>query len=429
MTTICGIAGFIISDKDFGKINTERMTEVLARLMQQRGQDATGVCTVSPRGRVELRKEAVKAEVFLAGRKGIGRSAQTCLIHTRAATQGKPDNPLNNHPIRYEDIIGIHNGMVRNDDDLFDVMQWERKAQVDSEAIFASIHHYPKLEDGLKAIDASWAIAWINQSIEPRTLWLARGKSNPLFYARTTEGSTIFASTKSAVEAALHAGGLNIDPKGDYVTEADQGFLACVDVDGTLETFPKFDFSGLHAVEDPKRARLTNWSGDWENASHGYWRGGASGKPVHPSSPYRVPAAGAGAGAKEGDLRQNHVVGEGWIQQRYSAGVWHKQRPLTALEINAMSPAQKSASIKQEVTERQVVPYAMTSSSHERPPAEGDRVEIGVRLAISSDDTFDLVGTIMEVTAGGELVIDFDACHVPVKVPFRHLSSISQTGA
>lgn len=444
---MCGIAGFVISDKDFGKIDTERMTLVLARMMEQRGKDATGICTVSLRGRIELRKDALKAEVFLAGRKGIGRSAQTALIHTRAATQGSPSNPLNNHPIRYENIIGIHNGMVRNDDDLFDVMKWERKAQVDSEAIFASIHHYPKLHDGLEAIDAGWAIAWIDQAIEPRTLWLARGRSNPLFYGRTVEGSTVFASTKEAVASAFIAGGIITNAKDVYIYEAPQGFVACIDVAGELEEFPKFDFMGLNAVEDPTKRRTYHYGGfgtdDWVQASLNYrGGGGVTGKvtPPNGSSPPNSAGSGVGGGGnplapKEGDLRSRHVVGDGWVQQRFSAGSWHKQRPLQAREINAIPPADRAVIVKSDVVERTPTvvemkqPYAITAGNTAGRRQIGDRIEIGVRLAVGSGDTFDITGTVIAVTESGDMMVDVDPCRIPMKVPNRLTGQLAQTGA
>lgn len=46
----------------------------------------------------------------------LGRPLNHVLGHTRAKTKGSEFNPLNNHPIIVGDIIGIHNGGVKNDD-------------------------------------------------------------------------------------------------------------------------------------------------------------------------------------------------------------------------------------------------------------------------------------------------------------------------
>lgn len=405
------------------------MTSVLATLMKSRGTDATGVCTVSPKGRVELRKEPRAADVFLAGRKGIGRSAQTALIHTRAATQGRPENPLNNHPIRYENVIGIHNGMVRNDDDLFELMGWERKGQVDSEAIFASIHHNPVLKDGLEAIDAGWAIAWINQQIEPRTLWLARGRTNPLFFGRTKAGSTVFASTKSAVEAAFRAGGINVDPKENYVVEAAQGFLACVGVDGKMEEFDKFDYNGLHAVSKP-RTYVTHYGGgwdgdtDWERAAADFAASGGGGTPgkaathtaPHPRS------GGGGTLVPNGTERTRHEVGYGLIKEIMINGTWHRR----AVQNNGTAlPAAEHDNVVD------------IDKPHFRTPErgdvskiaqEGDRIEMRVRTSIRTADETTFTGTVLSV---GEhtAAVEWDACSIPLGAPYSIIGQLAQTGA
>jgi len=252
---MCGIAGFRIADGDLGLINTEAMTWSLGIDMMKRGSDATGIFTVDRKGRFKLRKKAVQANVFLAGREGIGRSAQTLLLHTRAATQGRPENNLNNHPIEYNNIVGIHNGIVYNDDDLFSHFKWERKAAVDSEAIFAALAHLP-LREALENIEAGWAIAWVDTAVDSKRLWLARGETSPLEYMTTTNGSVIFASTASAVKEAATWGGIK-DVEYKHITTAPQGFLAYCDGNG-LTVMEPFDGSGKNSVA--KRTRYTHAS-------------------------------------------------------------------------------------------------------------------------------------------------------------------------
>ena len=109
----------MIAPSDHGMIDTASMTVLLGYEMKSRGTDATGILTVDTKGRLKLRKKPYPADVFLASREGIGCSAQTLLLHTRAATQGRPNIPGNNHPIQHGGIIGIHNGVIWNDDKLF----------------------------------------------------------------------------------------------------------------------------------------------------------------------------------------------------------------------------------------------------------------------------------------------------------------------
>jgi hypothetical protein len=237
--------------------------------MMARGKDATGVATVDFKGRWKNRKKDVAADVFLASRSGIGTNSQSVLIHTRAATQGRPENNLNNHPIVHGSIVGIHNGIVYNDDDLFKHFGWERNAQVDSEAIFAAINHL-ELDEALKNIDAGWAVAWFNKDDDPRKLWLARGYSSPLYYALTVNGSVVFASTEKAVEEAFEWGGVNGKP---HVIKAPEGFLAHTDPDnGGLTVLPTFDGSGKDAIGARKYAGRGYVHGGWDSDEAEAWQ-------------------------------------------------------------------------------------------------------------------------------------------------------------
>jgi predicted glutamine amidotransferase len=40
------------------------------------------------------------------------------LIHVRDYTKGHPEVEANNHPIRHGSVVGIHNGVIENDDAL-----------------------------------------------------------------------------------------------------------------------------------------------------------------------------------------------------------------------------------------------------------------------------------------------------------------------
>lgn len=330
---MCGIAGFVIADGDLGKLDPEVMTKILALHMQSRGKDATGILTVSPKGRMKLRKAATAADIFLASRDGVGSRAQTVLIHTRAATKGSPTNPLNNHPIVYDTIYGIHNGMVSNDDDLFQVHGWKRYAQVDSEAIFASLHHKASPKEALEDIDASYAVAWVDTSGDPRTLWIARGWSSPLFYLRTKNGSTIFASTKAAVVDAGSAGGLIEKDKEleKYIIDTKPGTMCVTSADGTWD---ELTFNGLGTAATYLPGHRKTYTGGY--GGYGGWDEedwmGASGHrtgrtPIGQvgqgkvSNPYK--AKEVGSLIKEGAQRHFHSVAEQrWIRQAFLNNEW-----------------------------------------------------------------------------------------------------------
>ena len=41
------------------------------------------------------------------------------LVHVRDFTKGHPTLLANNHPIRHGSVVGIHNGVIDNDEELF----------------------------------------------------------------------------------------------------------------------------------------------------------------------------------------------------------------------------------------------------------------------------------------------------------------------
>ncbi len=202
--------------------------KLLGTEMERRGSHATGVCTVNARGHVKVKKAPARAEVFFASREGLGRSAQLLLVHTRHATQGPPAVNANNHPIESGRIVGIHNGVIWNDDSLWKANPtWVRRAEVDSEVVFAGLDVHQDTEHRLSVLevtDGSMAVAWIDR-LDPLRLHLARGQSSPLFTAYVKEtGSLIFASTQSAVTDAGKALGLELTvplmfKEGDYLSD------------------------------------------------------------------------------------------------------------------------------------------------------------------------------------------------------------------
>ena len=129
------------------------------------------------------------------------------LIHVRDFTKGHPDIEANNHPIRHGSVVGVHNGIVSNDDELlarYGIERAEPQMTVDSEAIFALVEL--REHDPARAVRAPGRDGG-RVARRPRrdTLYLARGRMRPLWLA-TAGGSLYFASTRRAlaiVAAAL----------------------------------------------------------------------------------------------------------------------------------------------------------------------------------------------------------------------------------
>lgn len=107
-----------------------------------RGRAATGLGVIQRSGQALVHKVDIEAEKFVETggyHDLLGTvNAETVVIlgHTRLPTQGSPLNPHNNHPITVGPVVGVHNGHIANDDELFARRALPRIAQVDSEIIF-----------------------------------------------------------------------------------------------------------------------------------------------------------------------------------------------------------------------------------------------------------------------------------------------------
>src|SRR5688572_22973002 len=200
---MCGIAGFSV-DPDSSVDRTLAAQALLAGIAE-RGADAVGYAHRGEAGPTTVTKLRGGASALL-DELAVPAETSEALIHVRDFTKGHPDIQANNHPIRHGTVVGVHNGIVSNDDELlarYGIDRAEPQMTVDSEAIFALMEireHDPR---ALSELRGAMAAAWLDDRGD--TLYLARGRMRPLWVA-TARGGLYFASTRRAlaiVEAAL----------------------------------------------------------------------------------------------------------------------------------------------------------------------------------------------------------------------------------
>ena len=195
---MCGIAGYSLS----GSSSVERTLAAQALLagIAERGADAVGYAHRCPGGSVEIHKQRSGASALLE-QVVLPAEAAEVLVHVRDYTKGHPRIEANNHPIRHGAVVGVHNGIFFNDDDLMEQHGFERAEPlmtVDSEAIFALAEAAWGEASALEQLNGSMATAWIDER-RPGTVFLARGVGRPLWIGTAPE-ELFFASTKAALE-------------------------------------------------------------------------------------------------------------------------------------------------------------------------------------------------------------------------------------
>lgn len=178
--------------------------------IQSRGMDATGMALIDKDGKLYWHKDDSSAWKFLTRQDTKDfmadhlPAAEQVILHTRAWTKGHPSKVENNHPLVYERVAVVHNGVINNDDELFRDLKLERHAETDSDVIRAILDEEGLTEGAVKELRrlrGSAAIAAIDPKM-PDKLLLARC-NNPLVMAVLPDNDHfIWASEKSAIHAA-----------------------------------------------------------------------------------------------------------------------------------------------------------------------------------------------------------------------------------
>jgi glucosamine 6-phosphate synthetase-like amidotransferase/phosphosugar isomerase protein len=195
---MCGIAGYSL-DGDSSVDRTLAAQALLAGIAE-RGADAVGYAHRGAGSHVTIHKQRSGAAALLEDIR-LPPDATDALVHVRDYTKGHPTIEANNHPIRHGSIVGIHNGIIVNDEEIFARYGLERaepEMTVDSEAIFALMDGTRSDHASLEELRGTMATAWIDERT-PTGMHLARGFARPLWIGRARR-ELFFASTKSALE-------------------------------------------------------------------------------------------------------------------------------------------------------------------------------------------------------------------------------------
>lgn len=162
---MCGIVGAFSFGNIDEKLEKKRkevvsyMVTELLLLSIDRGTDATGIATLFDDGNFMGLKMGISApefvsrlgetetdyKGFLTAWKKYEHACRAVLGHCRKSSIGRNNyENANNHPIRVEEVVGVHNGTLKNHDVIFKKLGCKRDGEVDSEAIIRFAHHLTK---------------------------------------------------------------------------------------------------------------------------------------------------------------------------------------------------------------------------------------------------------------------------------------------
>jgi glucosamine 6-phosphate synthetase-like amidotransferase/phosphosugar isomerase protein len=205
---MCGVAGYSVDSRS-GLSRTLAAQALLAGIAE-RGSDAVGYAMRLRNGELDVRKRRAGASALLDDLTLPDDAAQV-LLHVRDYTKGHPRITANNHPVRHGAVVGVHNGIIFNDDELLARYEIERahpQMTVDSEAIFALMERSQSDPRSLEQLRGSMAAAWMDER-EPDAVFVARGVGRPLWLG-IGRHEVVFASTVQALEVMERYTGLKV---------------------------------------------------------------------------------------------------------------------------------------------------------------------------------------------------------------------------
>ena len=250
---MCGIAGYSLG-LDSALERTLAARALLAGIAE-RGADAVGYAHRSQGSAVTIHKQRSGASALLE-HISVPEDANQLLVHVRDYTKGHPSLAANNHPIRHGSVVGVHNGIIVNDDELFDehgIARAEPGMTVDSEIIFALAEQSRgRTADTFEQLYGSMAAAWLDEG-RPE-LVLARGMGRPLWLG-LGKRELFFASTRLALELVESYGGLKLKK-----SQLEEGTIVAIENGAIVarDTFApdmSFEEEPLPAVRAPDEGR------------------------------------------------------------------------------------------------------------------------------------------------------------------------------
>jgi glucosamine 6-phosphate synthetase-like amidotransferase/phosphosugar isomerase protein len=254
---LCGIAGYNLSDGSH--LDQTLATQTLLAAISERGSDAVGYAYRGPDTPLAVHKQRGGASALLDNLEVLP-GAREMLVHVRDYTKGHPSLTANNHPIRHGSVLGVHNGIIVNDEEIIAAHGFERAEPgmtVDSEAIFALVEEAagPGRAAALEELHGSMAAAWVDER-EPGVVYTARGIGRPLWIGEGRR-EVFFASTRRALELVERYTGIRL-----HMREAGEGTihtLAGGRLTGSESFEPDRTFvesSPLPPVRAPEEARF-----------------------------------------------------------------------------------------------------------------------------------------------------------------------------
>ncbi len=128
---MCGIFGIIAKEEKYSRKELINLLEEVARLSQVRGKDSSGLAyRFESTSQIDVLKGPVsidklfktkeykdfKTAILKEEKQATCNNVFAALGHARLVTNGSQLEDVNNQPVVKDGIVGIHNGIIVNED-------------------------------------------------------------------------------------------------------------------------------------------------------------------------------------------------------------------------------------------------------------------------------------------------------------------------
>lgn len=248
---MCGIFGIIITNPDtVANATIATATNDLMLLSESRGKEAAGILTRTDAS-IHVYKEPVGARSFihsemytqLLSAVSVHEKNFVIIGQTRLATNGLQTENKNNQPVVTSDTVGVHNGIVVNDRELWAVIKKNPKYEVDTEVIFELINTFVQrgysyqgaIQKMYSLIEGSATLAMVFANSDSVAITTNTGS----LYFCALEGNLVFASEEFIVRTWMQKYQTIITKKSSWnIKHVRAGTGACISTSrGTLQFF------------------------------------------------------------------------------------------------------------------------------------------------------------------------------------------------
>jgi Glucosamine 6-phosphate synthetase, contains amidotransferase and phosphosugar isomerase domains len=161
---MCGLFGVIVKSQDHNEFQFKNLIKNLSKYSEVRGVDSSGFCFVDDNSKsYEIIKGATRISQLLKSTRLLNRvkPLKNGLLfafgHTRLVTNGSQLSDENNQPVIKDGIVGVHNGIIVNDNEIWaKYPSLKRQYEIDTEVLISLLKYF--LSTGMSLDNALLAV-------------------------------------------------------------------------------------------------------------------------------------------------------------------------------------------------------------------------------------------------------------------------------